>query len=102
MLYVSLTVRFKEELIHELVKNTRTVKCLNQAYMKKIATLEKEAISLKEQLTKVQCICNVTIITLPIYLFSNIIYITNPFIHIPICTCIPLSIFIIILMNLSD
>lgn len=46
MLYVSLTVTFKEELIHELVKNTRTIKCLNQAYLKKIATLEKEAISL--------------------------------------------------------
>ena len=75
MSYVSSTVRFKEELIHELVKNTKTVKCLNHAYLKKIATLEKEAISLREQLTKVQCICDVTIINLLIYVVSLISFI---------------------------
>ena len=81
MSYVSSTVRFKEELIHELVKNTKTVKCLNHAYLKKIATLEKEAISLREQLTKVQCICDVTVCSL-ISFIQPVPFIIYLYVHI--------------------
>ena len=50
---VSVSYRFKEELIQELVKNSRAVQCMNTAYQTKIATLEREATMTREQLKKV-------------------------------------------------
>lgn len=41
MSYYSFAFRLKEELIRELVKNSRTGKRLNEAYLTKIQTLEQ-------------------------------------------------------------
>ena len=46
--------RLKEELIRELVKNSRSMKELNQSYMAKIQQLEKEASKVERELVKTQ------------------------------------------------
>ena len=50
----NLSYRLKEELIHELVKSSRSMQQLNHSYLSKIHQLEREASLVKRELEKTQ------------------------------------------------
>ena len=52
--YLLIIDRLKEELIQELVKNNKSIKSLNDAYQRKISSLETEAGCLKKKIKKVK------------------------------------------------